>query len=171
MAVQRESRNHVFGRARPSEAGNYPIQITPKRDTHFRPLPKPTGKDPYQLDVKAILPAADYQKIVQKKRITFHLNGDMGGIKYAVPQELVAKGMEADFDAKADASGNPSFLYILGDCVYFNGEVKEYYSQFYQPYVFSRAPSSPSLEITTAKTWRGRTRSRASSGTSARPSP
>jgi hypothetical protein len=140
MAVQRESRNHVFGRARPSEAGNYPIQITPKRDTHFRPLPKPTGKDPYQLDVKAILPTADYQKIVQKKRITFHLNGDMGGIKYAVPQELVAKGMEADFDSKADASDNPSFLYILGDCVYFNGEVKEYYSQFYQPYVFYPRP-------------------------------
>jgi hypothetical protein len=64
----------------------------------------------------------------------------MGGIQYAVPQELVAKGMEDDFSATADASENPAFLYITGDCVYFNGEVKEYYKQFYQPYEFYHGP-------------------------------
>ena len=72
--------------------------------------------------------------------MTFHLNGDMGGIQYAVPQELVAKGMERDFDPHADASETPAFLYILGDCVYFNGEIKEYYKQFYQPYEFYPGP-------------------------------
>jgi len=90
MPMRRESRGHVFGRPRPSETGKFPLSITPKRDTHFRPLPKPPGKDPYQLDLKTILPPADYQKIVQKKKLAFHLNGDMGGIKYAVPQELAA---------------------------------------------------------------------------------
>lgn len=140
MAIERESREHLFGRPRPSETGAFPLHITPKRDTHFRPLPKPTGKPPYQLDLKTILRPADYQKIVQKKRITFHLNGDMGGIQYAVPQELVARGMEGDFDNAPDASDNPAFLYILGDCVYFNGEVKQYYSQFYQPYQFYPRP-------------------------------
>ena len=67
-------------------------------------------------------------------------NGDMGGIEYAVPQELVAKGMEADFTGHADLSEQPAFLYITGDCVYFNGEIKEYYKQFYQPYEFYKGP-------------------------------
>ena len=58
----------------------------------------------------------------------------MGGIKYGVPQELVARGMEADISATGDASENPAFLYITGDCVYFNGETSQYYSQFYEPY-------------------------------------
>ena len=140
MAIERESRNHVFGRPRPSESGGFPLHIVPKRDTHFRPLPKPTGKEPFQLDLKSILPAADYQKIVQKKKLAFHLNGDMGGIEYAVPQELVARGMEADFRSGVDVSENPAFLYILGDCVYFNGQVEKYYAQFYKPYQFYPRP-------------------------------
>ena len=131
---------HVFGRTRPSHSGKFPIHQKEARDTHFRPLPPPTGKTPFRLDLKSILSAADYQDIVRKKRLTFHLNGDMGGIQYAVPQELVAKGMEADFDSAKPASANPAFLYITGDCVYFNGEVKEYYKQFYQPYEFYRGP-------------------------------
>jgi hypothetical protein len=55
-------------------------------------------------------------------------------------QQLVAKGMEQDFNPKADASENPAFLYIAGDCVYYNGEVTEYYSQFYEPYEFFPRP-------------------------------
>lgn len=140
MTLIKGRANHVFGRARPSQAGGHPIQVTPERDTHFRDLPPPTGNPPFHLDLKAVLAAANYQKIVDKKKLTFHLNGDMGGIMYAVPQELVAKGMEQDFDPKADASENPAFLYITGDCVYFNGEVKEYYKQFYQPYEFYHGP-------------------------------
>jgi Icc-related predicted phosphoesterase len=131
---------HVFGRARPSHGGTHPIHMEPVRDTHFRKLPPPTGKSPFHLDLKDIIPAENYAAILKKRKLTFHLNGDMGGIKYNVPQELVAKGMEADFDAATDASENPAFLYITGDCVYFNGEVKEYYSQFYEPYEFYHGP-------------------------------
>jgi len=131
---------HVFGRTRPSQTGAYPIHMAPARDTHFRDLPPPTGHEPFHLDLKTILPAAAYQAIVDKKKLTFHFNGDMGGIDYAVPQELVAKGMEDDFPPAADPSETPAFLYITGDCVYFNGEVKEYYKQFYQPYEFYHGP-------------------------------
>jgi hypothetical protein len=131
---------HVFGRARPSRGGAYPIHTQPERDTHFRDLPPPTGSAPFHLDLKDIISESSYQTISDKKKLTFHLNGDMGGIMYAVPQQLVANGMEADFDANADASANPAFLYITGDCVYFNGEVKEYYKQFYQPYEFYHGP-------------------------------
>jgi len=140
MAIVKGSNPHVFGRARPSRGGEHPIHIKPERDTHYRDLPPPTGKAPFHLDLKEIIPDANYQTIVKKKKLTFHLNGDMGGIQYAVPQELVAKGMEADFNPDVDASENPAFLYITGDCVYFNGEVKEYYKQFYQPYEFYHGP-------------------------------
>ena len=81
-----------------------------------------------------------YQKIVDTKKLTFHLNGDMGGINYAVPQELVAKGMESDFNATTAAESPPTFLYVTGDCVYFNGETSKYYEQFYHPYDLYPAP-------------------------------
>jgi hypothetical protein len=131
---------HAFGRQRPSYGGHYPLHVTPERDTHFRDLPPPTGEAPFRLDLKDVISESDYATIKNRGKLTFHLNGDMGGILYAVPQELVAKGMEADHDDNADASGNPAFLYITGDCVYFNGQVTEYYRQFYQPYEVYRGP-------------------------------
>ena len=140
MAIIKGQGSHVFGRTRPSDGGQHPIHITPDRDTHFRDLPDSTKPAPFHLDLKNILAPDDYATIKRKKKLAFHLNGDMGGIMYAVPQELVAKGMEQDFDPEADASDNPAFLYINGDCLYFNGEVTEYYKQFYQPYELYHGP-------------------------------
>jgi hypothetical protein len=134
LGTHRGQGEHAFGRPRPGADGSFALHREPDRNTSFRQLPPPTGPAPYRLDLKSIISAADYQTIVQKRKLTFHLNGDMGGIKYGVPQELVARGMEADFSASADASENPAFLYITGDCVYFNGETLQYYSQFYEPY-------------------------------------
>ena len=134
------SPSHSFGRTRPSQSGKFPIHTEPERDTHFRPLPPPTGASPFHLDLRTIIAPADYRAIASAKKLTFHLNGDMGGIKNGMNQQLVAKGMEQDFDSKAPASENPAFLYIVGDCVYYNGEVKEYYSQFYEPYEFFPRP-------------------------------
>jgi hypothetical protein len=140
MTIKKGASTHVFARQRPSAAGNHPIQLQPPRDTKFRPLPNPTGQSPFRLDLQSILAADEYAAIVANKKLIFHLNGDMGGIMYAVPQELVAKGMEADYDAKVAAGENPAFLYVTGDCVYFNGQISEYYKQFYQPYEFYPGP-------------------------------
>jgi hypothetical protein len=134
MASTQSTKGHSFGRTRPGQDGTFPLHQEAKRNVSFRPLPDPTGKAPFRLDLKSIIPDADYAAIVRAKKLTFHLNGDMGGIKYGVPQELVAAGMEADFDSTKSASDNPAFLYVTGDCVYFNGEIGQYYSQFYQPY-------------------------------------
>lgn len=134
---------HVFGRLRPDAAGKHPIHVSQpqdQRDTRFRPLPPPTGSEPFRLDLKSIIPAADYQAIVRNRKLTFHLNGDMGGVKQGMDQTLVASGMEQDFVADADASENPAFLYIAGDCVYYYGEVANYYAQFYEPYEHYPAP-------------------------------
>jgi len=140
MTEKDHSNGHVFGRRRPSHGGKFPIHMRTKRDTHFRNLPPPTGELPFHLDLKSILPAKDYKDIADKKKLTFHVNGDMGGIEESMDQLLVAKGMEADFKPNAKASEKPAFLYITGDCVYFNGEVKEYYNQFYHPYEFYPGP-------------------------------
>ena len=132
-----------FGKNRPSSDGNFNMHVkTPQqtRDTHFRPLPDPTGIQPYQLDLASILSADVISEIKKAKKLTFHMNGDMGGIGYDVPQKLVAKGMEDDFDPNAKPSEKPAFLYILGDCVYFNGDTDKYRVQFYEPYEFYKAP-------------------------------
>lgn len=137
MATNNTSQRHVFGRSRPGAAGKNPIHISQPqehRDTRFRLLPDPTGKQPFRLDLKSIISPADYKTIVSKKKLTFHFNGDMGGIKQGMDQMLVAAGMEKDFSPTADASDNPAFLYITGDCVYYFGEVSNYYAQFYEPY-------------------------------------
>jgi hypothetical protein len=52
----------------------------------------------------------------------------------------VATGMEHDCNANTAAGEKPAFLYITGDCVYFNGQITEYYKQFYQPYEFYPGP-------------------------------
>jgi predicted phosphodiesterase len=132
--------NHTFGRSRPSHSGHFPIHTVPERDVAFRPLPDPTGTAPFHLDLKSIISPSDYQAIVGARKLTFHLNGDMGGIKNGMDQQLVAKGMEQDFDPAGAPSDNPAFLYLVGDCVYYNGEVAQYYSQFYQPYEFYPRP-------------------------------
>jgi hypothetical protein len=139
MATGQRRAGHVFGNARPSEGG-IKLHITPPRDTHYREPPPPTGREPYHLDLQSVIPAPTYQAIVRNQKLTFHFNGDMGGITYGVPQQLVAAGMEADFGTNTDPSETPAFLYIVGDCVYFNGEVAQYYQQFYAPYKFYNAP-------------------------------
>ena len=140
MTTVKGNPTHVFARSRPSRTGGYPLHVTPPRDTYFRELPPPTGPEPFHLDLKDVIAPDDYAAITKTDTLTFHLNGDMGGILYAVPQELVAKGMEGDVDPQATADANPAFLYITGDCVYFNGEVAQYYAQFYQPYEFYPRP-------------------------------
>jgi hypothetical protein len=132
------SGGHVFSRVRPSHDGDYQLNGQQVRVTSYWNLPAPTGTPPFRLDLKDVVSAQAYQQIMDSKHLVFHLNGDIGGIDFAVPQELVAAGMEADFQVAGRQP--PRFLYLMGDCVYFNGEIAEYHSQFYQPYEHYPAP-------------------------------
>lgn len=105
----------------------------------FQPLPSPTGKAPFHLDIKNIISAANFNTIVQNKRMSFHTMGDVGGVKNPADQVLVADHMEMQFD-KNNTANNPAFLYIIGDVVYYYGQLKEYNNQFYEPYKFYPAP-------------------------------
>jgi len=132
------SGDHVFGRVRPSHDGDFQLSGTTVRVTTFRDLPAPTGPAPYRLDLRDIIPASAYEEVIGAKKLVFHFNGDIGGINYAVPQQLVAAGMEADCYVPDQPA--PRFLYLVGDCVYFNGETSRYYAQFYQPYEHYPSP-------------------------------
>jgi len=105
----------------------------------FQPLPLPTGNPPYHLDIGSIIPAPVYQNIVQSKKMTFHLIADVGGVENPQDQLLVADHMETQFD-KSKPNGNPAFLYIAGDLVYYYGKLSEYNNQFFEPYKFYPAP-------------------------------
>jgi acid phosphatase type 7 len=131
---------HVFGQQRPSSGGDFTLHGKQIRDTHYRELPPPTGAAPFRLDIKDVVSAEMYEAITAEKQLTFHLNGDMGGIGNSTPQELVAAGMEADLAVGATPAAHPAFLYLTGDCVYYNGEIDKYYQQFYAPYKFYNAP-------------------------------
>ena len=70
----------VFGRTRPSHSGTYPIHGEPERDTHFWPLPPPTGAAPFHLD-RRFLPVTT-KRLSARRSSPF--NGTMGGIKNGI---------------------------------------------------------------------------------------
>jgi DNA repair exonuclease SbcCD nuclease subunit len=43
-------------------------------------------------------------------------------------------------ESELSGANPPRFFYHLGDVIYFNGEISEYYSQFYEPYAHYTAP-------------------------------
>lgn len=136
------SGRHQFGRPRVSaEALSLTLNNSSFSSRKFQPLPPPTGKNPFRLDLADILPPGQIAAIEGAGTLVFHIDGDIGGIKDPVPQQLVANGMERDFRSDpAHLESDPAFFYLLGDCVYFNGQASEYFGQFYQPYEHYLAP-------------------------------
>lgn len=102
----------------------------------FQPLPAPTGPFPYHVDLATVLSADEMSRVDNAGELSFHCVGDTGGVKASEAQQIVAYWMEADLSGE----GAPSFLYHLGDVVYYNGERREYYPQFYEPYAQYGAP-------------------------------
>ena len=116
------------GRA-PAEA------VAPPRDPE--PLPAPPGLLPYRLALESLLPSDEMTEIHDAGHLTFHLVGDVGGVKRPEFQLAVAGAMA---DQGHDPHDPARFLYLLGDVVYYNGEASQYYPQFYEPYADYPAP-------------------------------
>jgi hypothetical protein len=102
----------------------------------FQPLPAPTGTAPFHLALSDVLTGDAMAAIEAAGALVFHCVGDTGGIMNPTPQQAVATAMSADLTA----TPAPSFLFHLGDVVYFNGESAQYYPQFYEPYADYQAP-------------------------------
>jgi hypothetical protein len=83
--------------------------------------------------------AAKMSAIEAAGQIVFHSVGDTGSAVGPGTQSLVADKMVSDFQ-EANAADVPSFLFHLGDIVYYFGEATYYYDQFYEPYRDYPAP-------------------------------
>ena len=92
------------------------------------------------MDLGEILTADEIREITDAGSMSFHCMGDTGGVKNPEPRKLVERGLEQSLHtgniapSLRGASMAPSFCYHLGDVVYNNGEVAEYFAQFYDPY-------------------------------------
>jgi hypothetical protein len=107
----------------------------------FEPLPPPVGVHPFHVTLGSVLGATAVAAIQSRGRVDFHVMGDTGGINNPTPQQDVAFALEADLKPATAANAfSPSFLYLLGDCVYFNGQPSQYYGQFFEPYTHYTAP-------------------------------
>jgi hypothetical protein len=128
--VGHDGRRWVPVRAAPLEGAT--------RNTAYQPLP-PLPGGPLRLKLSQILPPAQMAQVARAKKLVFHTVGDVGGIQDPHPQLAVAQALERDLvDAPPEAK--PRFLYLLGDIVYFTGAAREYYPQFYLPYMHYPAP-------------------------------
>jgi hypothetical protein len=94
---------------------------------------------PYHLPLESVVGTAATDAITSAGSISFHVMGDTGGIKDPQPQLDVAAALELDLSS-ANKGFTPSFLYLLGDCIYFFGEELNYYDQFYDPYTHYTLP-------------------------------
>lgn len=102
------------------------------RDTRYQPLPTPPLGSNYHMDLGSVLNTGQMKQIQNNGKMVFHVNGDVGGIQDPKPQQTVADEMEADVKNSTDSQ--PSFLYLVGDVVYFTGQSTQYFAQFYLPY-------------------------------------
>lgn len=116
--------------------GVHPLNSFTHGTQKFEPLPNPLGQPPYHYDLESVIPGIG-QKAQDLGKLVFHTVGDTGGIKNPDYQAHVAAQMKTDLNNGDNA---PSFFFHLGDVVYYNGQISEYYSQFYEPYDHYTAP-------------------------------
>ncbi len=121
-----------FGIPRP-KGGKQSLQAA-ENHTNREPLPPPTGSAPYRLALTSVI-----ETPLSATKMVFHVIGDSGGIDNASPQQYVAAKLTDQFET-ATGEDKPSFLYHLGDVVYFNGEWNKYYGQFFNVYHNYLAP-------------------------------
>ena len=107
--------------------------------TALQPLPK-SWRQPEVLDLAQVLSANEIQQIQAAKSIVFHTVGDSGGIKEPSKQFAVADALANDLLGKTYQNGLPAFFYHLGDVVYYLGQERYYYDQYYDPYRDYDAP-------------------------------
>jgi len=115
--------------------------IDPTKDPQqpWRDLPPPTGLPPFRMSLESILSPDSIASITKAGKLVLHAVGDTGGVNTPTPIENVAKYMESDFSG-ADLTTHPSFFYHLGDVVYYDGELANYYPEFYEPYMHYPGP-------------------------------
>jgi hypothetical protein len=137
----------VFGQPKPSpDPTGFKHPVTDqklKQIQNLEPVPQPAGSAVEPIltlqQVYGSAGAAKIQSIQNAGQIVFHSVGDTGSPAGPTTQSLVADKMVSDFN-EPNAADIPSFLYNLGDVVYYFGEATYYYDQFYESYRDYPAP-------------------------------
>ena len=137
----------VFAQPKPSpDPSGFKDPVTDSKDQAIlalEPVPAPAGGAVEPIVTLAAVygsaGAAKVATIQQSGQIVFHSVGDTGSIVGPATQSLVADKMVTDF-SEANAADIPSFLFHLGDVVYYFGEATYYFDQFYEPYRDYPAP-------------------------------
>jgi hypothetical protein len=111
--------------------GVQPLSALSHRSQRFQPLPDPLGEPPYHFPLESAISGIG-EKARRLGKLVFHTCGDTGGVKTPDYQRGVAAAMKGDL--LLPRGDVPTFFYHLGDVVYFNGEISDYYDQFYEPY-------------------------------------
>ena len=109
----------------------------PKNNPHFE-KPPITNNVNLTLPLRIVLPD-EAAAAAKSGKLVFHAIGDSGGIHGDDMQTAVAEAMEQQYHSGAGAA-RPSFLFHLGDVVYFNGQSELYGAQFYEPYQYYPGP-------------------------------
>jgi len=99
--------------------------------SQLQPIPKPK-RNPPSMTLADIIGAAGVSGVQAAGSVTFHAFGDSGNTATDI-QEVIAEAMTADFDLQ-NPGASPSFLFHLGDVIYYDNTDKGYQSQFYVPY-------------------------------------
>jgi hypothetical protein len=137
----------VFGQPKPSpDPTGFKDPVTDQKFQgilKLEPLPQPRGGAVEPIltlaQVYGSAGAAKVAAIEQAGQIVFHSVGDTGSVVGPATQSLVADKMVTDFN-EANLADVPSFLFHLGDVVYYFGEATYYYDQLYEPYRDYPAP-------------------------------
>jgi Calcineurin-like phosphoesterase len=111
-------------------------------EAQLQPVPEPRSTPP-RMSLADVIGTEAEEAIENRRKITFHSVGDTGAVHHSTlsDEEAVSEAMTNDLST---VKPSPSFLYHLGDVVYFFGEEKGYYDQFYDPF---RAYDRPILAI------------------------
>jgi hypothetical protein len=132
--------SNVLSFKKPKREFNNPVSPPAARPA-FIPAP-PTNNVNLNLPLDIFLPGAS-EKIAKSKTMVFHAVGDTGGIHGTETQDGLAAIMVAQIEesrVKKKSTDEPLFFYHLGDVVYFNGLIRDYPVQFYEPYQNYDAP-------------------------------
>ncbi|HEX4227537.1 MAG TPA: metallophosphoesterase [Bryobacteraceae bacterium] len=137
----------IFSQPQPSpDPTGFKNPVTDQKERELNTLelvPEPVGNAVEPIltlqQVYGSAGATKVQAIQQAGQIVFHTVGDTGSVAGPATQSLVADKMVTDF-AEANTADVPSFLFHLGDVVYYFGEATYYYDQFYEPYRDYPAP-------------------------------
>jgi Calcineurin-like phosphoesterase len=139
--------NPVFAQPQPTpDPTGFKTPVTDQNDKEIaavEPVPQPRGNavEPILTLQQVYGPqgAAKMRAITASGQIVFHCAGDTGSVKGPTTQDLVSDKLVTDF-SEAKPADVPSFLFHLGDVVYYFGEAAYYYDQFYDSFRNYPAP-------------------------------